>query len=284
LTTSQPNTTDIEDGEDNEGPHGPGEFDQDEPEEVLRKVMASKSSGHQVQASAGSGSGSLSRSATPAISQWGASGGPLVTRKTDQVCIELLMPVCDHKLTNSKSSGHQVQASAGSGSGSLSRSTTPAISQWGASGGPLVTRKTDQVCIELLMPVRDHKLTNSKMGVQITQVNSTTNDSDATANRKNGRKQKYTTLDLPYPPGGKNSENWKLLNAKVISWAGAQEDPFGTNGRLDTDIDTLWESVFPGSALDVQGRKRALVVVCLSFWDSAVHVTINTFQVRKLSQ
>ncbi|KAN0125644.1 hypothetical protein V8E52_000851 [Russula decolorans] len=184
----------IEDGEDNEGPHGPGEFDQDEPEEVLQKVMASKSSGHQVQVSAGSGSGSLSRSATPAISQWGASGGPLVTQKTDQ------------------------------------------------------------------------------MGVQITQVNSTTNDSDATANRKNGRKQKYTTLDLPYPPGGKNSENWKLLNAKVISWAGAQEDPFGTNGRLDTDIDTLWESVFPGSALDVQGQKCALVVCgnSLNNWRSDI--------------
>ncbi|KAN0113799.1 hypothetical protein V8E52_007271 [Russula decolorans] len=187
-------TKHIEDGEDNEGPHGPGEFDQDEPEEVLRKVMASKSSGHQVQASAGSGSGSLSRSATPAISQWGASGGPLVTRKTDQ------------------------------------------------------------------------------MGVQITQVNSTTNDSDATANRKNSCKQKYTTLDLSYPPGGKNSENWKLLNAKVISWAGAQEDPFGTNGRLDTDIDMLWESVFPGSALDVQGRKCALVVCgnSLNNWRSDI--------------
>jgi hypothetical protein len=121
------------------------------------------------------------------------------------------------------------------------------------------------------------------MGVKITQVDSTTKDSDSTANRgKNGRKQKYTTLDLPYPPGGKNSENWKLLNGMVISWAGAQEDPFGTNGRLDTDIDMLWASVFPGSTLDAQGKKRALVVVRLSFcqWDS----TINTFQVWKLSQ
>ena len=93
MTTSQHNTTDIEDGEDDEGPHRPGEFDQDEPEEVLRKVMASKSSVHpsQARASAGSGSGSLSRSSTPAISQWGgARGGPLVTRKTDQVRIELL--------------------------------------------------------------------------------------------------------------------------------------------------------------------------------------------------
>lgn len=122
------------------------------------------------------------------------------------------------------------------------------------------------------------------MGVQITQVNSTAKDSNATANHKNGRKQKYTTLDLPYPPGGKNSENWKLLNAMLISWARAQEDPFSTNGRLDTDIDTLWESVFPGSELDVQGRKCALVVVRLSFWDSTVYVMINTFQVRKLSQ
>ena len=122
------------------------------------------------------------------------------------------------------------------------------------------------------------------MGVQIIPVNSTTKDNDATVNCKNSRRQKYTTLDLPYPPGGKNSENWKLLNAMLISWAGAQEDPFSANGRLDRDIDTLWESVFPGSELDVQGRKRVLSVVCLSFWDSAVHVTINPSQVRKLSK
>jgi hypothetical protein len=127
----------------------------------------------------------------------------------------------------------------------------------------------------------------SKMGIKLTDVAST-KSSDATANRevrdKNGRKQKFTTSDLPYPPGGKNSENWKLLNAMLLSWAGAQEDPFGTNGKLDTEIDTLWESVFPGSTLDVNGRKRALNVVRLSSLDLAVHVTVNTFQVRKLPQ
>ena len=122
------------------------------------------------------------------------------------------------------------------------------------------------------------------MGVQITQIDSTTKESDVTGNHKNGHKQKYTTMDLPYPPGGKNSENWKVLNAMVISWAGAQEDPFGTNGRLDMEIDTLWESVFPGSSLDVQGRKCVLAVVRLSFWDSAAHVMINAFQVRKRSK
>jgi hypothetical protein len=73
LTTNQPNTgsTDIEDGE---GPHVPGEFDEDEPEEVLGKVKASKSSACRDRASAGSGSGY--RTATPAISQSG--GGPVV--------------------------------------------------------------------------------------------------------------------------------------------------------------------------------------------------------------
>ena len=110
------------------------------------------------------------------------------------------------------------------------------------------------------------------------KVDSTNKDSDATANRKNGHKQKYTTLDLPYPPGGKNSENWKLLNAMLISWAGAQEDPFGTNGRLNSEIDTLWENTFPGGVLDAQGRKCALVVVRLLLWDSAVHVMVKSFK------
>jgi hypothetical protein len=98
LTTNQPNTTDIEDGEDSEDPHRPGEFDQDEPEEILQRVKASKSSDNHVQAFAGSGSGYPSRSTTPAISQWGGGPGlgPLVTRKTEQVRIELLRLVHDH--------------------------------------------------------------------------------------------------------------------------------------------------------------------------------------------
>lgn len=196
LTTNT--GTDIEDGEVSEGPHRSGEFDQDEPEEVLQRVKASKSLDLHVQAFASSGSGypTRSRSTTPAISQWGGGPGP----------------------------------------------------------GPLVTRKTEQ------------------MGIQIAKVDSTTKDSDATANRKNGRRQKYTILDLPYPPGGKNSENWKLLNAMVLSWAGAQEDPFSTNSKLDMEIDMLWESVFPGSILDVQGRKRVLVVCgnSLNNWRSDI--------------
>lgn len=105
VNTDQPNTTDIEDGEDNEGPPRPGEFDKDEPEEVLWRVKASKSSGSRVQASASggsltgsgsgsrpTGSGSVSRSTTPAISQW---GGPPVARKTEEVGIELLRLVHD---------------------------------------------------------------------------------------------------------------------------------------------------------------------------------------------
>jgi hypothetical protein len=122
------------------------------------------------------------------------------------------------------------------------------------------------------------------MGVQLTKVNATTKDTDAAANRKNGRRQKFTTLDLPYPPGGKNSENWKLLHGAVMSWAGAQKDPFGTNSKLDTEVDTLWENVFPGSTLDSPGRKRALVVVRMSFWDSAVNVMVNNSEVWKRPQ
>jgi hypothetical protein len=90
LTFNQPNTgTDIEDGENGEGTHGPGEFDQDEPEEVLSRVKASKSLARQDQASAGTASGLVgyqSRATTPAI----RGGGPPVARKTEQVRIELL--------------------------------------------------------------------------------------------------------------------------------------------------------------------------------------------------
>jgi hypothetical protein len=103
------------------------------------------------------------------------------------------------------------------------------------------------------------------MGIRIAKVDSSTKDSDGTANRKNGHRQKYTTMDLPYPPGGKNSENWKLLNGVLIDWAGAQGDPFSTNSKLDMEMDILWESVFSGCTLDAEGRKRALIVVRRSF-------------------
>ena len=93
LSTNQPNTMDIEDGEDSEGPHRPGEFNQDESEELLWKVKASKSSDRQVRVSAGSSSGSRPTVTTPAIGQWG--GVPLVARRTEQVCVELLGPVHD---------------------------------------------------------------------------------------------------------------------------------------------------------------------------------------------
>jgi hypothetical protein len=161
--------------------------------------------------------------------------------------------------------------------------TIPAMNQ--QDGGPLVTLKarTAQVCTELLR-LCAYKLTNSKMGVQFTNVNITTKDSDATTNHKNVRKQKYTTLDLLYPSGGKNSDNWKLLNAMVISWAGAQEDPFSMNSTLDMEIDMLWGSVFQDSTLDAKGRKCVLIVVRILFCDSMVYVMVNTFQVWKHPQ
>ena len=89
LTTNRPNTgptgTDIEDGE---GPHVSGEFDQDEPEETLGKVRASKSSAHPSRDRASAGSGSGYQTTIPAINQSGS--GPVVARKTEQVRIELL--------------------------------------------------------------------------------------------------------------------------------------------------------------------------------------------------
>ncbi len=96
MTTKTATGTDIEDGKDSKAPHGPGEFDQDEPDEVLGNVMASKSSVHpsQVQASTGSSSGNQPTTSMSAISQQG--GGPLVSRRTEQVCVELLGLIHNH--------------------------------------------------------------------------------------------------------------------------------------------------------------------------------------------
>jgi len=75
LTMNRPNTgTDIL--KDGEGPHVPDEFDQDEPEEVLGKVKASKSSARPSQDRASASSGLDCRTVASAIHQSG--GGPVV--------------------------------------------------------------------------------------------------------------------------------------------------------------------------------------------------------------
>ena len=76
------------------------------------------------------------------------------------------------------------------------------------------------------------------------------------ASRKQGQ---YTVADLPFPGGGNHRRIWgKDFRRSLLSWAGSQEDPFGTNGRMHQEISRIWERLYPDIKLDAE--KMGIVV------------------------
>jgi len=84
-------------------------------------------------------------------------------------------------------------------------------------------------------------------------------DLDERATPSSSHKQKFTKANLPFPGGGNHLHLWgKLFRPSLLSWAGSQEDPFGTNGMMHTVIVQIWGCVYPDIILDDQ--KMAIVV------------------------
>jgi hypothetical protein len=87
-------------------------------------------------------------------------------------------------------------------------------------------------------------------------------------------KLRYTQADLPFPrdrdsdgQGGDYLLRWRTsFLPSLLSWAGAQDDPFGTNCRLSmnfaTEVANIWARVYPESTLDDDGKWIVLSVVC----------------------
>jgi hypothetical protein len=66
--------------------------------------------------------------------------------------------------------------------------------------------------------------------------------------------------------GGDYLHQWRTsFIPSLLSWAGAQDDPFGTNCRLamnlSDEVVNIWERVYPGSKLDDDGKLIVLFVV-----------------------
>jgi len=75
-------------------------------------------------------------------------------------------------------------------------------------------------------------------------------------------KQNYTKADLPFPRGGNHIYIWgKYFRPCLLSWAGSQSDPFGTNGMMHHKIAHIWACLYPGIHLDNQNRTIVLDVV-----------------------
>src|SRR5260221_161668 len=59
-------------------------------------------------------------------------------------------------------------------------------------------------------------------------------------------KQNYTKDDLPFPPGGNHRHIWgKSFRPALLSWAGSQDNPFGTNGTIHSEISDIWCRLYP---------------------------------------
>jgi hypothetical protein len=77
------------------------------------------------------------------------------------------------------------------------------------------------------------------------------------------RKQRYTVADLPFPRGGKFPQIWrKVFVPNLLAWAGSQDDPFGTNGQVNTEVTNIWKRVFPSIPLKDTDTNILIYVVC----------------------
>jgi hypothetical protein len=55
--------------------------------------------------------------------------------------------------------------------------------------------------------------------------------------------------DLPFP-GGRTQYWRKNFVPPLIAWAGSQQDPFGTNGKVASEAALIWNRVLPHITLE----------------------------------
>ncbi|KAH9979278.1 hypothetical protein BGW80DRAFT_1276341 [Lactifluus volemus] len=92
---------------------------------------------------------------------------------------------------------------------------------------------------------------------------------------KRSRKPKYVMTDLPFPAVDKDNymEMWrKTFIPSLLSWAGQQADPFGTNGRMRGPVSVIWSTTFPDVLLEERGLEIVLTVAenALNNWRSEI--------------
>ena len=84
--------------------------------------------------------------------------------------------------------------------------------------------------------------------------------------QKPSRKIRATLLDLPLPRTGRYFQDWrKKFVPLLISWAGSQVDPFGTNGQIDSAVKSVWEQVYSDIEIDDKEMDIIVAVVCFCF-------------------
>jgi hypothetical protein len=67
------------------------------------------------------------------------------------------------------------------------------------------------------------------------------------------RRPRYAVGDLPFPHGGRHNQVWrKAFMPCLLAWAGSQDDPFGANSQMDSEIELIWQRIYPAIELDNQ--------------------------------
>ena len=117
------------------------------------------------------------------------------------------------------------------------------------------------------------KLTNIVSESQDFISSQASSGSSTVDSKKRTGKLRYTQADLPFPCD-RNSDGqgnylyrWKTsFLPALLSWAGAQDNLFGTNCRLSmsfcSEVAKIWARVYPESTLDDDSRRIVLSVVC----------------------
>ena len=92
---------------------------------------------------------------------------------------------------------------------------------------------------------------------------SSTQGNGKTKNRRGKtRKLNLSTLDLPLPPGNDSLLRWtKQFLPQLYVWAGSTSNPFGANKRMASEIETLWQLMFPSTVLDEEDKLVVFKVV-----------------------
>ncbi|KAI9434180.1 hypothetical protein H4582DRAFT_809927 [Lactarius indigo] len=91
--------------------------------------------------------------------------------------------------------------------------------------------------------------------------------------QKSVRRLRPTLMDLPLPRTGRYLQNWrKKFIPLLVSWAGSQEDPFSTNGRIDGAIESVWRCVYPDLAVDDEEMDIVVILAenSLNNWRSDI--------------
>ncbi|KAH9967781.1 hypothetical protein BGW80DRAFT_1462112 [Lactifluus volemus] len=113
----------------------------------------------------------------------------------------------------------------------------------------------------------------AQMGIVLARDTSAMESDGKLEGSKCPRRTRPTMSDLPFPPAesNKNMEKWrKTFVPALLSWAGRQIDPFGTNSMIQEPAEDIWFSTFPDVALDDTklGIVMAVVENTLNNWRS----------------